>query len=191
MLGLTLLVPSLLLPPAPLRTAAVPRTSAAMQFDSEATRDSSGGFDEEGGMVKGIATGGMSFAEAAAAQLADTPTLDAERAALLVLKKNGMIDLDFEVSCDSGLDTEVNIDIRPMFNTYESFICGLTADSDSSMKMTTPFEGQMDRRGGEPFTINIKIEPQGKAGELVGYVCFILPEEKAFSTYYKITCTSR
>ena len=30
-----------------------------------------------------------------------------------------------------------------------------------------------------------------KTGELVGYVCFILPEEKAFSTYYKITCTSR
>ena len=52
MLGLTLLVPSLLLPSTPPRTAAVVhRTSGlSMQFDSEATRDSSGGFDEEGGM---------------------------------------------------------------------------------------------------------------------------------------------
>ncbi len=32
---------------------------------------------------------------------------------------------------------------------------------------------------------------QGASGELVGYLCFILPEERPFSTYYKITCNSR
>ena len=29
------------------------------------------------------------------------------------------------------------------------------------------------------------------AGALVGYPCFILPEEKSFSTYYKIVCQAR
>ena len=29
------------------------------------------------------------------------------------------------------------------------------------------------------------------AGPIEGYLCFILPEEKAFSTYYKITCEVR
>ena len=33
-------------------------------------------------------------------------------------------------------------------------------------------------------------EPNGQTGELVAYVGCILPEEKPFSTYYKITCQS-
>ena len=32
--------------------------------------------------------------------------------------------------------------------------------------------------------------PQGQSGDLVAYLCFILPDEKEYSSYYKITCKS-
>ena len=76
-------------------------------------------------------------------------------------------------------------------NTYEEFVCGLTKDSHPAFKHTSAFEGTMDRRGGAPTPVTITCEPQGATGTLVAYVCFILPEEKGFSTYYKITCESR
>ena len=49
----------------------------------------------------------------------------------------------------------------------------------------------MERRGGAPTSIKIKCEPSGATGELVAHLCFLLPEEKTFSKYFKITCTSR
>jgi len=70
------------------------------------------------------------------------------------LPKSGMTDLDFEISTSSMMDTECVIEVRPMLNTYEEFFCGLTADSHPSFKMTTAFEGTMDRRGGPPFEVS-------------------------------------
>ena len=49
----------------------------------------------------------------------------------------------------------------------------------------------MERRNGPPTEIKVTVDPCGATGDLVGYLCFILPEEKDFSTYYKITCESR
>ncbi len=38
--------------------------------------------------------------------------------------------------------------------------------------------------------MTVTCKPNSKRGDLVAHLCFILPEEKAFSTYYKITCKS-
>ena len=46
-------------------------------------------------------------------------------------------------------------------------------------------------RNGDPTVITVNCNPGNAKGELVGYLCFILPEEKDFSTYYKITCHSQ
>ena len=108
-----------------------------------------------------------------------------------MLPKSGMTDLDYELTCSSMSDTEVTIDVLPMMNTYEDFFCGLTADSHPSFKLVGgAFEGQMDRRGGAPVTFTVKCDPQGQSGEFVAHVAFILPEEKPFSKFFKITTTA-
>lgn len=146
--------------------------------------------DEEGNSVQEMSTDApVRFSDLAKGSV--EAKLAPDMAALLVLKKSGMTDLDYDIACASTTDTELDIAVRPMMNTYEKFVCGLTADSHPSFKMTSEFEGTMSRRGGEPTVVSIKCEPNGASGELVAYLCFILVEEKAFSTYYKITCTSR
>ena len=75
--------------------------------------------------------------------------------------------------------------------TFEDYYCGLTADSHPSFSIVGPSAGKMERRNGDPTDVTIRCEPHGASGELVAYLCFILPEERDFSSYYKITCTSR
>ena len=48
----------------------------------------------------------------------------------------------------------------------------------------------MEKRGGACTEIEVTCTPNGKAGELKGWLCFILPDEKPFSTYYQITAKS-
>ena len=109
--------------------------------------------------------------------------------------------------------------MRPVAMTFEEFYCGFTSDSHGSFTVT-PTEGKMvraaasqppatadprprhgafsspespraqERRKGPPTTVTVTCNPKGKTGQLVGHLCFILPEEKAFSTYYKITAKS-
>ena len=43
----------------------------------------------------------------------------------------------------------------------------------------------MERRNGDPTQVTIRVDPQGASGDLTAHVCFILPEEKMFSSYYK------
>jgi hypothetical protein len=74
--------------------------------------------------------------------------------------------------------------------TFEDFYCGFTADSHPAFSVS-PATGTMERRNGTPTRLIVHCNPQGQAGELVGHLCFILPEEKDFSTYYKITCNSQ
>ena len=38
--------------------------------------------------------------------------------------------------------------------------------------------------------VRARSNPQGQSGDLVAYLCFILPDEKEYSSYYKITCKS-
>ena len=74
--------------------------------------------------------------------------------------------------------------------TFENYFCGFTPDSHVAFSCT-PTEGKMERRNGPPTEITVTVNPCGASGELVGYLCVILPDEPDFSSYYKITCASR
>ena len=99
-------------------------------------------------------------------------------------------DEDFELTCSSMGDAVCEIVVEPMMNTFEDYICGFTADSAPQIKMlqdeSSPIEGRLDRRGGEPLVFKIQFEPNAVSGEFVAHLCFILPEEKAQSKYFEI-----
>jgi len=97
-----------------------------------------------------------------------------------------MTDMDFNMVVDSTTAKGINIDVRPVMMTYEEFYCGLTRDSHPSFSVS-PVSGKMEKRGGAPTTVTVTCKPNGASGELCAWLCFILPDEKAFSTYYKIT----
>jgi hypothetical protein len=99
-------------------------------------------------------------------------------------------DDEFEMFTGATETRALEIAVKPVCMTFEDFYCGFTADSHPSFSVT-PTTGKMERRNGPPTTVKVTCNPQGAAGDLVGHLCFILPEEKDFSTYYKITCTSR
>lgn len=107
-----------------------------------------------------------------------------------VLPSSGMTDLDFEMFVSSTETKDLTIDVRPVAMTFEDYYCGFTADSHPAFSVS-PSSGTMERRNGPPTQVTVTVNPQGKSGDLVGYLCFILPEERAFSTFYKITCASR
>lgn len=117
--------------------------------------------------------------------------LDAAKAGIeFKLPSSGMTDLDFDMFTDSTGTKDLVVEVRPVAMTFEDFYCGFSADSHPSFSVS-PSSGKMERRGGDPTKVVVTCNPKGASGELVGYLCFILPEEKAFSTYYKITCQSR
>lgn len=97
---------------------------------------------------------------------------------------------DFEMFCDSLTPKQLVIDVAPVCMTFEDFYCGFTPDSHPAFSCN-PTSGKTERRNGPPTSITVTVDPKGASGELVGYLCFILPEEKDFSTYFKITCASR
>jgi len=98
---------------------------------------------------------------------------------------------DFEITCASTGDTELTIEVSPVCMTFEDFHCGFTADSHPAFKVKSGMEkGTMERRNGPATPVTIQVDPRGASGELVGHLCFILPEEKDFSTFYTITCKS-
>lgn len=97
---------------------------------------------------------------------------------------------DFEMFTSSMDDKDLQIDVAPVCMTFQDFFVGFTPDSDPSFSVT-PTTGSTERRNGPPTTLTVNCNPRGKTGELVGYLCFILPDEKDFSTYFKITCKSQ
>ena len=81
--------------------------------------------------------------------------------------------------------------VRPFpLGFFEDFFCGFTKDSHPSFSVT-PTTGTLERRGGPTTRLTVTCKPKGASGELVGYLCVIMPDEKDFSTFYKITCMSR
>ena len=102
------------------------------------------------------------------------------------LPASGMTDLDFEMKFAHTSVGELKIDVRPVAMTFEEFYVGFTPDSHPAFSVT-PTEGRMERRNGPPTELTVTCNPEGKTGELEAHLCFILPEEKAFSTFYKIT----
>lgn len=172
----------------PLASAGIRSHSRRLTDASERSLMMAEAIDDEGNSVMASEVG-VSFAEAAAAATAEGPTLPPEKQAMLVLPKSGMTDLDFDISTSAMDYATLDFEVRPMMNTFEEYFYGLTADSHESFTITSePIEGTMARRGGEPTPVSIRCDPNGKQGEFVAHVAFILPEEKAFSTFYKITC---
>lgn len=107
-----------------------------------------------------------------------------------VMKNKAMTDLDFEMFLDASTESKsIVVDVRPMMMTYEDFYVGFTADSHPAFSCT-PTSGAMEKRNGAPTQITVTCTPGGAKGELEAWLCFILPDEKAFSTYYKITAKS-
>jgi len=98
-------------------------------------------------------------------------------------------DEDLEMFTDSTTPKDLKVSVKPVCMTFEEFYCGFTKDSHKAFRCT-PSAGKTERRNGPPTEITVTCDPKGASGELVGYLCFILPEEKDFSTYFKITCTS-
>lgn len=158
-------------------------------------------YDDEGGMVKEIAEGGLTLEQVKASYGAEGPKLSDAKAAKLVLpapKFNidkmdmSSTDADFELSCSSMGDAEVIIEIDPMMNTYEDYFYGLTKDSHPSFKIaaeeSSPIEGRMQRRGSSPEVVKLKCVPNGASGDFAAFLCFILENEPDFSKFYKITC---
>ena len=82
--------------------------------------------------------------------------------------------------CASTETKNLNIDVKPVCMTFEDFYCGFTADSHPAFSVS-PAKGTMERRNGPPTPITVHVDPQGASGEIVGHLCFILPEEKDFS----------
>jgi len=113
-----------------------------------------------------------------------------KRGIVFELKKSGMTDLDLEMTVDSVKGGAMPISVMPVCMTFEEFYCGFTADSHPAFSVS-PTEGKMERRNGPPTTVTVTCDPKGKAGVLEGWLCFILPEEKAFSTYYYIRATAQ
>jgi len=142
---------------------------------------------------------------------ASQATLSKERVEQLVLPEESFkvtkmemsqTDEDFVMECKSGEDeeAELDIEIEPMFLTAEEYFYGFTADSDSKISIdndgSSSNEGELDskdhkREDGKESTGNIKIKlkfkPGSEDGEFHAYLCFIFPEEKNFSKFYKIT----
>lgn len=191
---------ALVLPSRPLRIAIPQRCAVRMQL-GEATRDIS---DDEGNSVQGIEANAVSFADYVAGLDAPGPALPAEKAALIVLPEPSWkvsmmavsdVDEVIELQCAAMDYTETAIDIEPMMNTYQDYFFGLTADSHASFTIdydrSSPIEGTMGRRGGEPLTIIVKCDTNGQVGEFVAHVGCILPDEPDFNKFYKITVTTK
>jgi len=106
------------------------------------------------------------------------------------LPKSGMTDLDFEMFTIGGDVKDLDIAVRPVAMTFEPFYAGFTANSHPAFSVYPP-NGKMERRNGDPTVLTVTVNPGNEKGEITGYLCCILPEEKMFSTYYEIKCMCR
>jgi len=118
-------------------------------------------------------------------------------------------DEDFEMECAEHEEAEMFIDIEPMFLTKEEYFYGFTADSDAKFTiehgMSSEIEGEMNAKdhaaapraatlgsldraeSTRRIMIKIKFKPGFVVGEFEAHMCFIFPNEKNFSKFYKIT----
>ena len=80
------------------------------------------------------------------------------------------------------------IEVPPVCMTFEDYFAGFSADSFHGFSVS-PATGRMDRRGGEPTVLNVKVEPQGASGDLVGNLVVNLPEDNS-KICYKINVKS-
>merc|ERR1711871_873350 len=92
-----------------------------------------------------------------------------------------------------------------MFLTPTEYYYGFTADSDPKMSidfaMSSEIEGIMPAKTHQAkrsqemtkedmkqrIAIKVEFKPQFQVGEFDAYLCFMFPNEKSFSKFYKIT----
>ena len=101
------------------------------------------------------------------------------------------IDEEFHIFANPGGTAKLVIEVRPVAMGFEDFYCGFTVDSHPAFEVTANAFGKMERRNGPPTPVEVTVDPRGAKGDLVGYLCFIQPEERDFNTFYKITCAAR
>jgi len=104
--------------------------------------------------------------------------------------KPSMTTMDLEMFTIQDEPKGLQVSVKPVAMTYEPFYCGFTADSHPAFSVS-PTSGKMERRNGDPTQVTVTCTPNGAKGELKATLCFILPEEKMFSTYYGILCHAR
>lgn len=88
----------------------------------------------------------------------------------------------------SGSGETLTISVPPMCMTFEDYFAGFSADSDPYF-VVSPATGRMDRRGGQATVLNVRCEPNGRAGELKANLVINLPEDNS-KICYKIIVTS-
>lgn len=62
---------------------------------------------------------------------------------------------DFEMTCDSTSDANLVVEVKPVCMTFENYYCGFTADSHPAFKLVGTTAGTMERRNGDPTTVEI------------------------------------
>lgn len=96
-------------------------------------------------------------------------------------------DYAFNIPSTSSGET-FTIEVKPVCMTFEDYFAGFSADSFPGFSVE-PATGRMDRRGGEPSVLTVRVEPQGASGDLVGNLVVNLPEDNS-KLCYKVTATS-
>ena len=98
---------------------------------------------------------------------------------------------DEEISLNiaaNGSGETLTLQVQPVCMTFEDYFAGFTADTPPIFSVT-PATGRMDRRGGETSELNVRIEPNGRAGDFVGNLVINLPEDNS-KICYKINVKS-
>lgn len=98
---------------------------------------------------------------------------------------------DGEVAMDVASNSkgaEITLSVKPVCMGFEDYFAAFDKDSHPSFSVS-PCAGRMDRRGGEPTELEVRCNPQGRAGTFVGNLVINLPEDNS-KICYKITATS-
>eukprot|EP00580_Thalassiosira_gravida_P003110 CAMPEP_0201608510 /NCGR_PEP_ID=MMETSP0492-20130828/7630_1 /ASSEMBLY_ACC=CAM_ASM_000837 /TAXON_ID=420259 /ORGANISM="Thalassiosira gravida, Strain GMp14c1" /LENGTH=226 /DNA_ID=CAMNT_0048073323 /DNA_START=42 /DNA_END=722 /DNA_ORIENTATION=+ len=98
---------------------------------------------------------------------------------------DGTVEMDVAASSKGA---ELLLSVKPVCMGFEDYFAAFTEDSHGSFSVG-PCAGRMDRRGGEPTELEVKCNPQGRAGTFVGNLVINLPEDNS-KICYKITATS-
>jgi hypothetical protein len=87
-------------------------------------------------------------------------------------------DQELSFNVPSTTPSEHLVQVKPVCMTYEDFFGAFSADSFPGFSVS-PATGRMDRRGGEPSELIVRIDPKGANGELVGNLVINLPEDNS------------
>mmetsp|Transcript_8300 Transcript_8300/g.12071 ORF Transcript_8300/g.12071 Transcript_8300/m.12071 type:complete len:223 (+) Transcript_8300:126-794(+) len=81
--------------------------------------------------------------------------------------------INMQVAASGSAHTEV-ISVKPVCMSFEDFYAAFSTDSHKCFSVS-PQCGRMDRRGGEPTVLKVKVDPRGQAGNFVGDLVINLP----------------